>query len=177
MFQSSISFDPSFTATSILHPATYLNKVVVASSQGSLQLWNIKTKCVIVCQAHDRTILTVYRSCIHQFAASRLLSSPSLSASSSNEHGSAITALVQSPAIDVVGIGFISGEISVYDVRADERLMRMFMEGGGVRALGFRSGWYFFESLRIHNNFVPPRWPSNPCISVLCWTHGSMGSE
>lgn len=27
----------------------------------------------------------------------------------------------------------------MYDVRADERLMRMFMEGGGVRALGFRS--------------------------------------
>lgn len=36
----------------------------------------------------------------------------------------------------------MSGEISVYDVRADERLMRMFMEGGGIRALGFRSGKY-----------------------------------
>lgn len=63
--------------------------------------------------------------------------------SSSNGHGSAITALVQSPAIDVVGVGFISGEISVYDIRVDERLMRMFMEGGGIRALGFRSGGYF----------------------------------
>jgi U3 small nucleolar RNA-associated protein 21 len=51
--------------------------------------------------------------------------------------------LVQSPAIDVVGIGFASGEISVYDIRADERLMRMYMEGGGVRSLGFRSGEYF----------------------------------
>jgi U3 small nucleolar RNA-associated protein 21 len=43
------------------------------------------------------------------------------------------------PAIDVVGTGFSSGEISLYDVRLDARLMRMFMEGG-VRALGFRSG-------------------------------------
>jgi U3 small nucleolar RNA-associated protein 21 len=51
--------------------------------------------------------------------------------------------LVQLPAIDVVGIGFASGEISVYDIRADERLMRMFMEGGGIRSLGFRSGKYF----------------------------------
>ena len=50
--------------------------------------------------------------------------------------------VVQSPAIDVVGIGFASGEISVYDIRADERLMRMFMEGG-IRSLGFRSGVYF----------------------------------
>jgi U3 small nucleolar RNA-associated protein 21 len=53
--------------------------------------------------------------------------------------GCAVTALVQSPAIDVVAIGFTSGEISVYDVRLDARLMRIFMEGG-VRALGFRSG-------------------------------------
>lgn len=41
----------------------------------------------------------------------------------------------------MVGIGFASGEISVYDVRLDERLMRMFMDGG-IRALGFRSGMY-----------------------------------
>jgi len=38
-----------------------------------------------------------------------------------------------------VGIGFASGDISVYDIRADERLMRIFMEGGGTRSLGFRS--------------------------------------
>lgn len=39
-----------------------------------------------------------------------------------------------------MGIGFASGEISVYDVRADERLMRMFMQDGGIRALAFRNG-------------------------------------
>ncbi|KAL0946708.1 hypothetical protein HGRIS_012895 [Hohenbuehelia grisea] len=116
-FEPSIRFDPGFTATSILHPATYLNKVLVSSSEGSMQLWNIRTQ-----------------SCIHKFPASRLLS-----ATSSKSMTSAITALTQSPAIDVVGIGFASGEISVYDVRADERLMRMFMDGGGVRSLGFRS--------------------------------------
>jgi U3 small nucleolar RNA-associated protein 21 len=41
-----------------------------------------------------------------------------------------------------VGIGFSSGEISVYDVRSDERLMRVFMDAagpGGVRALSFRT--------------------------------------
>lgn len=53
---------------------------------------------------------------------------------------SPITALTQSPAIDVVGVGFLSGEISVYDIRADERLMRMYMDNGGIRALSFRSG-------------------------------------
>ncbi|KAF8891320.1 Utp21-domain-containing protein [Infundibulicybe gibba] len=116
---STIEFDFGFTATSILHPATYLNKVLVASFEGSLQLWNIKTQ-----------------NCIHKFSASKLSSnSPS---SVTRDTSCAITALTLSPAIDVVGIGFTSGEISIYDVRADERLMRLFMDGG-VRALGFRS--------------------------------------
>ena len=57
----------------------------------------------------------------------------------------AITALVQSPAIDVVGIGFSSGEVSIYDVRLDERLMRIFVDGGPVRSLAFRSGAYAFK--------------------------------
>ncbi|KAJ7219436.1 Utp21 specific WD40 associated putative domain-containing protein [Mycena pura] len=117
---STIEFDVDFTATSVLHPATYLNKVLVSSSQGTMQLWNIKTQ-----------------TCIYKFSASRLVSAPSEDGPA--DAPCAITALTQAPAIDVVGIGFTSGEISVYDVRADERLMRMFMEGGGVRALGFRS--------------------------------------
>ncbi|KIK59596.1 hypothetical protein GYMLUDRAFT_85896 [Collybiopsis luxurians FD-317 M1] len=115
--EATIEFDNDFTATSILHPATYLNKVLVSSSEGVIQLWNTRSQ-----------------TCIHKFSTSSLLSS-----SSNITDGSAITALTQSSAIDVVGIGFASGEISVYDVRTDERLMRMFMEGGGVRALGFRS--------------------------------------
>ncbi|KAJ7741593.1 Utp21 specific WD40 associated putative domain-containing protein [Mycena maculata] len=118
---STIEFDMGFTATLILHPATYLNKILVSSSQGSMQLWNIRSQ-----------------TCIHKFSSSRLVSAPN-APETNDTSPCAITALTQSPAIDVVGIGFTSGEISVYDVRADERLMRMFMEGGGVRSLGFRS--------------------------------------
>ena len=32
-----------FEITTALHPATYVNKIVFASAQGSMQLWNIKT--------------------------------------------------------------------------------------------------------------------------------------
>lgn len=117
---STVEFEPGFTATSLLHPATYINKVLVGSMEGSLQLWNIRTQ-----------------ACIHKYSSSSLLVSPSAAAADGSSY--AITALTQSPAIDVVGIGFATGEISVYDVRADERLMRMFMEGGNIRALGFRS--------------------------------------
>lgn len=52
----------------------------------------------------------------------------------------AVTALVQSPVMDIVGIGYSSGEIVLYDIREDEQFMRMFMEGGLVRGLSFRDG-------------------------------------
>ncbi|KAG7447991.1 Utp21-domain-containing protein [Guyanagaster necrorhizus] len=119
--QARVQFDADFTATSILHPATYLNKVLVSSSQGSIQLWNIRS-----------------HTCVHRFSPENLLSIGS-APSPATLRGTSITALVQSPAIDVVGIGFTSGEISVYDVRTDERLMRMFMDGDSIRALGFRN--------------------------------------
>jgi U3 small nucleolar RNA-associated protein 21 len=42
--EGEITFQSSFTATTMLHPATYLNKIVVGSQQGDLQLWNIRTQ-------------------------------------------------------------------------------------------------------------------------------------
>lgn len=38
-----ITFHSSFTASTVMHPATYLNKVLVGSNEGELQLWNIRT--------------------------------------------------------------------------------------------------------------------------------------
>ncbi|TEB25911.1 Utp21-domain-containing protein [Coprinellus micaceus] len=97
--QSTVEFERGFTATSILHPATYLNKVLVASSEGSMELWNIASQ-----------------KRIYAFPSSSLLTTPSLPLLGAPSFQSAsISSLVQSPAIDVVGIGFTSGEISVYD--------------------------------------------------------------
>lgn len=44
VLHSQIQFVPGFTATHLLHPATYLNKVLIGGSDGSLQLWNIRTQ-------------------------------------------------------------------------------------------------------------------------------------
>nr|XP_061800374.1 WD repeat-containing protein 36-like [Nerophis lumbriciformis] len=39
-----LTFDPTtFDVSAMMHPSTYLNKILLASSQGPLQLWNIKT--------------------------------------------------------------------------------------------------------------------------------------
>ncbi|KAF8319292.1 Utp21-domain-containing protein [Clavulina sp. PMI_390] len=120
---NSIEFDADFTATHMLHPATYLNKILIGSSQGGLQLWNIATGMKI-----------------HTF-------DPSNIRSRGTSGPSAITSVVQSPAIDIVGIGFASGEVSIYDIRADERLLSVNMstgvgsggDPGRITAIGFRS--------------------------------------
>ncbi|KAG8633655.1 WD repeat-containing protein 36 isoform X2 [Manihot esculenta] len=39
-----IMLDNRFTPTCLMHPDTYLNKVVLGSQEGTLQLWNISTK-------------------------------------------------------------------------------------------------------------------------------------
>jgi U3 small nucleolar RNA-associated protein 21 len=78
-----------------------------------MQLWNISTKSLIYTFTNDK------------LAESRQ---------------SPIACLVQSPAIDVVAIGFVSGEITIHDIRTDERLMRMFQDGAPVKSLSFRGG-------------------------------------
>ncbi|KAI7904599.1 Utp21 specific WD40 associated putative domain-containing protein [Cokeromyces recurvatus] len=42
-----IEFGEEFTATYILHPSTYLNKILVSSAQGTMQIWNIRTNKMI----------------------------------------------------------------------------------------------------------------------------------
>lgn len=42
-----LSFDNKFTISAICHPPTYLNKILLGSSQGTLQLWNLRTSKLI----------------------------------------------------------------------------------------------------------------------------------
>lgn len=37
----------SFQVTAVVHPATYVNKILLGSRQGSLQLWNLKSALLI----------------------------------------------------------------------------------------------------------------------------------
>lgn len=37
----------SFTISSVVHPSTYLNKLLLGSQQGQLQLWNIRTSKLV----------------------------------------------------------------------------------------------------------------------------------
>lgn len=50
-----MEFDNStFQITAVLHPSTYVNKILLASSQGTMQLWNIR-KNMMIYQFKDQT--------------------------------------------------------------------------------------------------------------------------
>lgn len=53
---------------------------------------------------------------------------------------SPVTALVQSPAIDVIGIAHLDGTVRVFDIRQGELVMQVKMDDGGVTNLAFRMG-------------------------------------
>ena len=54
--------------------------------------------------------------------------------------GSAVLAVVQSPAVDVVGVGLENGCVVLHNLRYDETLMRFQQEWGPVISLSFRTG-------------------------------------
>ena len=46
-FYNCLEFHNDFVPTAVLHPATYLNKIIVGSQTGLLQLWNIRSMNLI----------------------------------------------------------------------------------------------------------------------------------
>jgi U3 small nucleolar RNA-associated protein 21 len=110
---TSIPLPTDFTATHLLHPQTYLNKVVLGSTSGALALYNIRT----------RTLLYTF---------------PAPPAVGLSPAAGAVTALAQSPAIDVVAVGYASGLVRLLDLRLDEELLALRMEGA-ISAIGFRT--------------------------------------
>ena len=97
--------------TALLHPATYLNKILVGFSDASLRLWNVRTGQLI-----------------HHFDGPSDLfphANPSFASNSQTHAGMEVVSLTQSPAIDIIAIGFSSGHVLLHDVRLDEPVFRM----------------------------------------------------
>lgn len=46
-FYNVLGFNEKFSPSTFLHPATYLNKIIVGSQNGILQLWNIRSLSLI----------------------------------------------------------------------------------------------------------------------------------
>ncbi|CAF4154226.1 unnamed protein product [Rotaria sp. Silwood2] len=99
----------NFHITSLLHPATYVNKLLIASRQGTMQLWNIKSNKLL-----------------HEFF-------------SNDTNRNSITILTQSTVVDVIAIGYNNGQIRLHNLRYDETLVTFTQDfNGPITSIAFR---------------------------------------
>lgn len=89
-----------------MHPSTYLNKILLGSQQGVLQLWNVKSNKLL-----------------YTFPG----------------WGSGVTVLEQAPAVDVVAVGLVSGQIVLHNIKYNETLMKFQQDWGPITAISFRT--------------------------------------
>ena len=98
-----------FSVTTICHPYTYKDKIILGSEQGTLQLWNVKSSTRIYKFSgwgKDNSI-TCLEPC------------PSV--------------------LDAVAIGLQDGEIIVHNIKYDETFVKFKQDWGPVSSLSFRS--------------------------------------
>ena len=144
----------------IMHPATYVNKVVVGYANGQMELWNIQKRAIIYTFAAHLTYLEDGRSTRRSRSSSKDIfmdpygdddedddaDMPSHSSSSSSRSGrkkkattEAVTCIEQSPACDVLGVGFSSGDILLINAKLDVVLFSFRQDGGSVTSISFRT--------------------------------------
>lgn len=100
--------------TSISHPPTYVNKILLGFASGNAQLWNIRSL--------------------------KLLYEFNFEKEESFENVGSITCIANSPALDIVAIGFSSGMIQLHHLKLDKKIMSFYMDGGhSITSLSFRT--------------------------------------
>ncbi|EEC05019.1 WD-repeat protein, putative [Ixodes scapularis] len=99
----------TFGASALLHPVTYVNKLLLGSHQGTLQLWNIRSGTLV-----------------HSFEGW-------------GSGVTALEQASRSPAVDVVAIGLANGQVMVHNLKFDETLMTFQQDWGPVTAISFRT--------------------------------------
>lgn len=116
----------------MLHPATYINRIVVASHQGGIAIYNVHLGALI-----------------HMFPPS-LFARPTKSRSKGVIVP--ITYMVQGPAVDILAVGFADGWCSIVDIRCGEELLAVKMGSDStddppdsITGITFRSGWCLFH--------------------------------
>ena len=106
--------------SSVVHPTAYLNKVVIGYSNGQLELWNFKSKQLIYTFTAHIGVLTKRGVDVK------------------NPHFMAVTCMEQSPANDVIALGFGSGDIVLINLKLDRVLFTFKQNSSAVSSLTFR---------------------------------------
>lgn len=108
-----VSLPEEFVPTCMIHPHTYLNKVLVGGTKGKLYLLNIRT--------------------------GKLIHSFSCLSSSADDEEERLTVMKQSPALDTIGVGTSAGNVHLINLKYDKLLFSLYYSGSPVKALSFRT--------------------------------------
>jgi U3 small nucleolar RNA-associated protein 21 len=122
--------------TAISHPATYLNKIVIGYANGQIELWNIQKKSIIYTFASHLELLD------RRGGSNNGYVDPFGDVDESEEKITNIPSVVcfeQSPACDVVGVGFSSGDVLLVNLKLDKVLFSFKQDGGAVTSISFRT--------------------------------------
>eukprot|EP01041_Mallomonas_annulata_P005529 gene5529-11138_t len=104
----------------ILHPATYLNKFIFAYMNGEIELWNIRKESLIYTFiSHKKYLQNIYGL-------------------DDTNQLPGVSCMEQSPACDVIGVGFTSGDILLINLKLDKVLFS-FTQDTSVCTLSFRT--------------------------------------
>lgn len=106
---------PDATALQFLHPSTYLNKILLSTSDHNICIWNFRTKKLI-----------------YTLQSMTLLQAKS------------IVLMVQTPALDIIAVSFSDGFIGFFNTKTDQLLFRLQQPGGAANCVCFRTGLLTF---------------------------------
>lgn len=121
-----LTFDPKvFNISAVMHPSTYVNKILLGSDKGQMQLWNL-SKVKMVYTFKGRKLCSLALRVEIDFKGI-------------SGWNSGISCLEQAPAIDVVAVGLVTGKIILHNLKFDETIMEFEQDWGLVTSISFRS--------------------------------------
>lgn len=126
---SSLKLLQKATITALVHPATYVNKFVIGYSNGALELWNINSKKIVY----------TFESHLEYIKQKNMYL---MDEEDDNDQGKtimSITCLEQSPACDVIAIGFSTGDVVLLNLKLDKVLLSFKQDFGAVSSISFRT--------------------------------------
>lgn len=113
---SKISLIEKAQITAFIHPSTYINKFLLGFANGQLELWNI----------NKRKLVYTFTSHLN-YLKEKITSKTSISC------------MEQSPACDVIAVGFTCGSILLMNLKYDKVLFSFRQDTGPVTSLSFRT--------------------------------------
>ena len=119
----------SSSISTIIHPSTYVNKILIGYTNAKLELWNIKTKKLIYTFFSHIEALKYY----NKYESNDDFENSSTSVAHS------IDCIKQSPAESIVALGFASGDILLINLKLDRVLFSFKQSSGSVTSLTFRT--------------------------------------